>query len=321
MNIVNILFVSSFLLSVSRNIIKDLHYNVYQIEDMNQYEAKYIPEGNKFYIRFPSNLKNDITFNLTIPKDKTLFPIYSSDFPKYPDDNEIVNTDYQNELQLKTREDQEYSTYSFDIKKSDSYKVLYFRNNEVLNYLSFYAGSLGYNYGGEFLIRYKARTPVGDLAANTNYYFKVNLDPEKEKLLIEIETYYYNHAAFGLSIAFFDHSPTRDEFTVESKYGNELIYTSDYDHEYERRYYKIKNNLKAPYLVIRLENEYYLRNPEIYVGPDTSLPTWALVLIIVVAVIIVSVISFFCLRTEGGRAACCVVLGICLICCSDRRRY
>ena len=42
-------------------------------------------------------------------------------------------------MQLKNLENEEYSIYSFDIKKTNSYKVLYFQNNEVLNYLSFYA--------------------------------------------------------------------------------------------------------------------------------------------------------------------------------------
>ena len=109
------------------------------IDDVNKYETKYIPEGNKFYIRFPSNVNKDATFYLTIPKNTTLFPLYSSLFSKYPSDDEITKAEYQNELQLKNLENEEYSIYSFDIKKTNSYKVLYFQNNEVLNYLSFYA--------------------------------------------------------------------------------------------------------------------------------------------------------------------------------------
>ena len=39
----------------------------------------------------------------------TIFTIYSSDFSKYPNDDEIIKTDYENELLLKNREDEEYS--------------------------------------------------------------------------------------------------------------------------------------------------------------------------------------------------------------------
>ena len=74
MKIFKFLFLGLFLLSASRDIIRDLPYNIYQIEDMEQYETKYLPEGNKFYIRFPSNLNQDIKFYLTIPKNTTLFP-------------------------------------------------------------------------------------------------------------------------------------------------------------------------------------------------------------------------------------------------------
>ena len=61
------------------------------------------------FIRFPSNLNEDVNFYLTIPKNSTLFAIYSSDFSKYPNDDEIIKTDYENELLLKNREDEEYS--------------------------------------------------------------------------------------------------------------------------------------------------------------------------------------------------------------------
>ena len=139
MNIYYLLLLNLFLLSISKYIIRDLPYNIYQIEDMNLYEAKYISEGNKFYIKFPKNSNNNITFSLLIPNNITLFPIYLSEFSKEPNDEEIINTNYNNELQLKDRDDQEYSKYSFHIKNSNSYKVLYFKNNEILNYLSFYA--------------------------------------------------------------------------------------------------------------------------------------------------------------------------------------
>ena len=98
MNIFQFLFLDLFLFYASHDIIRDLPYNIYQIDDVNKYETKYIPEGNKFYIRFPSNVNKDATFYLTIPKNTTLFPVYSSDFSNYPNDDEIAITEYQNEL-------------------------------------------------------------------------------------------------------------------------------------------------------------------------------------------------------------------------------
>lgn len=97
-----ILLANLYLLCSSYNIIRDLPYNIYHVEDMNQYENKYLPEGNKFYIRFPSDLNNDIKFYLTIPKNTSLFPIYASEFSKYPSDKEIMDTNFKNEIELKT---------------------------------------------------------------------------------------------------------------------------------------------------------------------------------------------------------------------------
>ena len=141
MRIFHFLILTLFFFSSSRDIIKNIPYNIYQIEDMNQYETKYLPEGNKFYIKLPKNIEKDTVFYLTIPKNITLFPIYSSEFKENPKNEEIINTDYQNEIQLKNKENEEYSKYSFNIEKSDSYKVLYFQNNEAINYLLFFASN------------------------------------------------------------------------------------------------------------------------------------------------------------------------------------
>ena len=141
MRILYILFANLFLLTLSHSIIRDLPYNIYHIEDMEQYQNKYLPEGNKFFIRFPYNLDKEIKFYLTIPKNITLFPIYSSEYSEYPNDKEMANTDFKKEIEVTNREDLQYSIYSFDIKKTESYQVLYFQNNENLNYVSFYASS------------------------------------------------------------------------------------------------------------------------------------------------------------------------------------
>jgi len=118
MVIFNSFFVCLFLYSAQFDIIRDLHFNINHEENMNAYENKYIPEGNKFFIRFPLNLNDKIKFILKIPKNINLFPIYSEDFLEFPTDKEIVNTNFKNEIPLKKKEDLEYSTYSFDIFKN-----------------------------------------------------------------------------------------------------------------------------------------------------------------------------------------------------------
>ena len=198
------LIITLFFISSSRNIIKSLPYNIYQIEDMNQYETKYLPEGNKFYIKLSKNIRNDITFYLTIPKNIELFPIYSSEFKEIPKDEEIINTDYQNEIQLKNKENEEYSIYSFNNEKSDSYKVLYFQNNEALNYLSFFASNsnetiihnetLDYNSKHEYVLNESAV-----------FYFQIKIDQDVEELIIEINAYfdYIYHPNLQLGYHFF----------------------------------------------------------------------------------------------------------------------
>ena len=86
------------MISISFDIIRDLPYNTYHIEDKFSYEKNYIKERNNFYIRFPYNTEKDIKFYLTIPKNITLFPIYFYEFSAYPNDNDIINTNFNTEI-------------------------------------------------------------------------------------------------------------------------------------------------------------------------------------------------------------------------------
>ena len=65
---------------------------------MFSYEKNNINEGNNFYFRFPYNTEKDIKFYLTIPKDITLLPIYFYEFSAYPNDNDIINTNFNTEI-------------------------------------------------------------------------------------------------------------------------------------------------------------------------------------------------------------------------------
>jgi len=203
-------------------------------------------------------------------------------------------------------------------------KVLYFQNNEVLNYLSFYASSLGSTIQIlPRIVNYNSATTFYKLNATTQYFIRVQLNPDDEKLIIETKTSGYDNADYSIGGAFFSQKLTDDELTNEDNYfSTNLVFDSTYLSNYETRKFKnIKNNVKATYMGILMNNGYHdLRSFEIIVRPDNSLPNWVVILISVVAFIIISVFLFFCLRTEGGRAACLCVLGICLICCSNSGR-
>ena len=60
---------------------------------------------------------------------------------------------------------------------------------------------------------------------------------------------------------------------------------------------------------------------QIKVSVDSSLPTWAIVLISIAAVIVLAVITCCCMMTEAGRAfcevflACLQIFAICAACC------
>ena len=321
------LLIALFSLSLSRDIIRNLPYNIYQIEDMNQYETKNLPEGNRFYIKLPKNIEKDTTFYLTIPKDITLFPIYSSEFSEKPKDEEIINTNYKNEIQLKNRENQEYSIYSFNIEKSDSYKVLYFQNNEALNYLSFFASNADLTSTNYDIINYNMRSNQFTLEAGYTRYFVVKLIPEDENLEIDINAFYpydYNHNSYiypDFSLGYYLFSNENDpDITNQNKYQILPYSSTNYDYDrYQKRIYDLKNTNKFQYLGIKIENRIdILQSLSILVRPEYSLPWWA-ILLIIVGVIIFIIITALCLRTEQGRAFCAYLLILC-ICCGDNHR-
>ena len=334
MKIFQFLYFGLFLLSASRDIIRDLPYNIYQIEDMEQYETKYLPEGNKFYIRFPSNLNQDIKFYLTIPKNTTLFPIYSSDFSNYPKDDEIIKSDYENELQLKNREDEEYSIYSFDIKKTDSYKVLYFQNNEVLNYLSFYAAPAVSAPDNIVIknIEYKKKTTVRELQAGYYYAFRVDVD-EDSKITIEIKVSTSYNPSFQVDVAFFDKFPNDDTVKNQDNYELNIDFDFEIEDGYETRKYKTKNKYDKKYMAFQIVNDRDLRSIDINVKPNSGLPTWLKVILYIIGgIVLIAVLLVVCALCFGsgsggcndckGCDACfaCLMLPFlpCVLCCKDK---
>ena len=311
MRISYILFTS--LIWLSQNIIRDLPYNIYHIEDMNQYENKYLPEGNKFYIRFPSNLNDDIKFHLTIPKNTTLFPVYISEFSQLPSNQEIINAEFKNEIDLKNREDLDYSIYTFDIKKSDSFKVLYFQNNEILNYISFYASSKTstFNSGSIIDLNIGDRKEFFSFPGGTSYYFRVASSSSSEKVLITTDVPGGYDPDYQVDIKFFSYRPSDDEVTnVDYSWERNLNPKIRYNY-YEIREYELVPSNKFKYIAIHIYNSNNVLNFTIKVNLINELKAWQIMLIVISGIVFL-VLLVLCLRTETGRAACYCLLCIAL---------
>ena len=298
MNILQLLLITLFFISSSRDIIKNLPYNIYQIEDMNQYETKFLPEGNKFYIRLPKNIQKETTFYLTIPKNISLFPIYSSEFRENPKDEEIINADYQNEIQLKNIENKEYSIYSFNIEKSDSYKILYFQNNEALNYLSFFASNLNETIPTYENLDADTNKNFNIDPLTTNYY-KVQIDPDEEDIRISLRVYYLKGLASKIEFGYhFFNNPSDSDITNRSNYKDEQ-YKEDSNKYSEIREYKLENKNKYQYLGICIVNKVNAVQ-ELYIFIHVSgLSGWAIALIVIASIIgLIIMIVFFAYLVE-----------------------
>ena len=251
---------------------------------MNKYETKYLPEGNKFYIKLPKSMEKDTTFYLTIPKNITLFPIYSFEFKEKLKDEEIINTDYQNEIQLKNKENEEYSRYSFNIEKSDLYKVLYFQNNEALNYLSFFASTSDETIPTYEILTIDIFKSITISPFNVSY-FKIQIDPDDD-YIIELDAYHNRGLAPNIELGYhFFNNPTDSDITNKNNYGNEE-YKSDSKDDYERRTYELENKNKYQYIGISIANKNSVSQIIlITVKISKGFPAWAIVLIVLGGII------------------------------------
>ena len=291
--IVHFLF-SCFVLHISsKDIIRDIPYNIYHIEDMNQYENKYIPEGNKYYIRFPYNINDNVKFSLSLPKNITLFPVYLASFSKYPSDKEIVNTNFNNELELRNRKDFHYSIYSYDLKNNEPYKVLYFKNNEKVNYISLYASSISNssNIDNNIVIKeinFKSQYTLKDVSENTSYFIRVKIEGNEKKILIKTNALSQLIPIYSLDITDFNSYPEDSDLTNLNNYK---IIGHPYDSKNENRdevrthTYKSDNNIK--YLGIHINAHKNLTYIDIIATVNSGLPGWAIALIVIGGVVVV----------------------------------
>ena len=244
-----LLFINLLFFSFQNEIIRDLPSNIYHIEDMSQFESKSIPEGTKYYIRLPKT-NSPIKLYLTIPKNIQIFPLYSAEFTNQPNDNQIVNKDYIKEVSLKTKEDLEYSIYSFDIEKSDSHKVLYFKNNEILNYLSLYAQSLS---SSNFWIKdlpFEETSHIDNVEVDFIYFFRVNIE-QYDKINIVTKSDKDNGKNASILVGSFSYYPENQ--TIEGYLEwNKVQKSSESTNVYTESTYSFSKDTGVKYIVVKV---------------------------------------------------------------------
>lgn len=322
MNYSFFIFINLLIISFQNEIIRDLPYNIYHIEDMNRYETKTIPEGTKYFIRFPPSSNENIIFYLTIPKNISLFPIYFTEFSEYPNIKDINNIDFKNEIELKNFDDLYYRIYSFNIKSNKLYKLLYFKNNEALNYLSFYASQD--NYSNDLI-------PIKDLIlgkeerfnniiSGTKFIFRVFVDIVKDlKLKINIDS--IEEMPFNVNITDFQDYP--NDVEIYNKTENWAIKFSESINKYSNYIsyqYTFMIDDDSRYITILLEANYDIISYEISVIDNSGLPTWAIIVIVVGTFVFILGITLMytfckCCRECANSDACKIILA-CLECLS-----
>ena len=95
------------------------------------------------------------------------------------------NTNFINEILLKSHEDLYYSKYFFEISGNCKlYKVLYFQNNEILNYLSLYSSTI---YDTVKNVKCKEKKDLQNIEQRNKLFFRVDVkDYSDKKVDIEL---------------------------------------------------------------------------------------------------------------------------------------
>ena len=289
MRAIHLILLNIFCLALSDTIIRDLPYNNYYTENMNKYENNYIPEGSKFFIRFPYDSENEMRFYIIIFKNITIFPLYISEFGEYPDDTLISNTNFIKEIELSDQEeeDSQYIKYSFDISKREPYQVLYFQNDKALRYISFFAYSFGENTFSNLPM--KIGFSIFSLKVNSSYYLKFNTS-KGDSLQIETSAALSYLPNYELNIKCFPHSPSEYEVTkVDGSWQRNLTYKLGDDNYNELRTYEYEFIENHQFCTIHIYNKNAL--DELYIRiemiENNKLPTWAIALITVLVVLLI----------------------------------
>ena len=253
------LFILSSLPTI-KPIIKDLSFNV-------AHEERYLPELTQYYIRFPSNFFKKFKFYINYPKTTTFFPVYFAEFSQYPTDSEINQKEFTNKLKLINQEDPQYHKFTTEIEYKEQYIVIYFKNNEALNYLYLYA---------------KTEIAINDIECNHKYeyenvdketklYFRVNIaDYPGEKITINLNyedldnnpDFNNYESNFNIDIETFKFYPEEGYLSsLDSLINNlnpEVVYNRYNNTDNITMQYSFIPNNEPKYLIIQIETRKYM---------------------------------------------------------------
>ena len=318
-SLIKYLFILSSLPTI-KPIIKDLSFNV-------EYKEQQLPELTQYYIRFPLNFIKKFKFYINYPKTTNPFPVYFAEFPQYPTDSEINQTDFTNELVLNNQEDPQYDKYTADVEYKEQYIVIYFKNDEALNYLYLYT---------------KTEIAINDIECNHKYeyenvdkgtklYFRVNIkDHLGEEITINLNyedldynsDFNTNEGPFNIDIETFKFYPEEGYLTSLDSLINNLnpivVYNRYNNTDNVTMQYSFKPNNEPKYLIIQIEPKRHMDFFSLVITPEnngkeSSFPAWIIAIISVIALIIIFIIIAFVIIKTNGRYQSSDVC--CLCCC------
>ena len=123
--------------------------------------------------------------------------------------------------------------YSYNIQKTArKYLILFFKKNEALNYISFYANSNSNIYSlltkTSVLDLYDSRSyDINPFFAEESYYFRLNITTSsKINLEIKATAEKSDVQNYLLDIKYFSNEPTNDDLTnIDSTWKRDLSYS------------------------------------------------------------------------------------------------
>ena len=313
------LFILSSLPTI-KPIIKDLSFN-------EVHEEQFLPELTQYYIRFPSNFFKKFKFYINYPKTTNSFPVYSAEFSQYPTDSEINQKEFINELVFNNQEDPQYHKFTTEIEYKEQYIVIYFKNNEALNYLYLYA---------------KTEIAINDIECNNKYeyenvnketklYFRVNIEDypgEKITINLNYEDSDYNpdfnnyESNFNIDVETFKFYPEEGYLSsLDSLINNlnpEVVFNRYNNTDNVTMQYSFKPNNEPKYLIIQIETIKHMDFFSLVITPEnngkeSSFPIWIIAIISIIALIIIFIIIAFVVIKTNGRYQSSDVC--CLCCC------
>lgn len=293
-------------------IIRDLNFNEFHIENLAVYDDHMLPKNTEYYIRFPNNYNKNITFFLTLPKYTPYIFLYFAEFSSYPtnDDISLADNSFFQQLSLTPRDDSYYDIYSANIFFKQPYIILYFKNSEPLSYLSLYASS---------------QIPFHDIDCNYNFESK-NIEPgEKLNFRVNIIKYsgsemtiklilkgnFYN-SDFVLNAESFSEYPEEDMLYYSDYLKTDLKGKASYENNRTIIEYIFKTKKDDNYLNIQLESKKSLEYLGVIVIPKIdNIPTWILIVISIIVVIIFIACVIVISVNEKARSHCHCLFVIC----------